>query len=247
MELKKIALVTGAGKRIGRSIALDLAKQNWSLIIHYHNSAEEAEEVAHTIITNGGQAYPIKANLFHENEVKTLIPKAIKFFGSITCLINNASIFEFDSIHTANTESWHKHMEINLHAPFILSQDFAKQEINGNIINILDQRVLKLTPYFVSYTVSKMGLWTLTRTLALALAPKIRVNAIGPGPTLQSIHQTEQEFLEQCYSMPLHHGATLDDINNTIQFILNTPALTGQIIALDGGEHLGWIVPGRKN
>jgi NAD(P)-dependent dehydrogenase (short-subunit alcohol dehydrogenase family) len=166
----------------------------------------------------------------------------------VTCLVNNASAFEMDKVDTATRESWDRHIETGLRAPLVLSQAFAQQlpeEIDGNIINMLDQRVWKLTPYFLSYTVAKTGLWTLTQTLALALAPRIRVNGIGPGPTLPSERQSAEQFRLQQAAVPLKRGPALDEIAATVRYILATPSLTGQMIALDGGEHLGWAQPAR--
>src|SRR5690606_17659052 len=163
-------------------------------------------------------------------------------------LVNNASLFEMDTIETVSRDSWDAHIEINLRAPLVLSQAFARQlpdGAQGNIINLLDQRVWKLTPYFLSYTVSKMGLWTLTRTLAMAFAPRIRVNGIGPGPTLPSARQTPEQFEELCRAVPLGRGTTPEEICEAVLFLLSAPAVTGQMIALDGGEHLAWALPSR--
>jgi NAD(P)-dependent dehydrogenase (short-subunit alcohol dehydrogenase family) len=164
----------------------------------------------------------------------------------VVALINNASVFESDDAMTADNDSWDKHLEVNLHAPFLLSQALAKSLdgiVAGNIINIIDQRVLKLNPQYLSYTLSKSGLWTLTRTLAQSLAPTIRVNAIGPGPTLASIHQNDDDFQRETTSVLLGRGPDPKEIASTIAYILDTPSLTGQIIALDGGQHLAWQTP----
>jgi NAD(P)-dependent dehydrogenase (short-subunit alcohol dehydrogenase family) len=236
-------LVTGAARRIGRAIALDLARHGWKVAVHYSRSGEEAEEVVGLIRQGGGEAVALRGDLAKEDEVVPLVPQAVAALGPLTCLVNNASTFVMDQAHTATRESWDMHIEANLRAPFVLSQAFARQlpaEAHGNIVNLLDERVWKLTPYFISYTVSKMGLWTLTRTLALALAPRIRVNGIGPGPTLPSVRQTQAQFDEACARLPLKHGATPQQIADTVRFILAAPAMTGQMIALDGGEHLGW-------
>jgi NAD(P)-dependent dehydrogenase (short-subunit alcohol dehydrogenase family) len=161
----------------------------------------------------------------------------------LTVLVNNASQFEHDTIETANRESWDRHMEVNLRAPFVLSQIFADQVpegIEGNIVNILDQRVLNLTPFFMTYTVSKTALWTLTQTMAMALAPKVRVNGIGPGPTLKNVRQTEQEFVRQWTELPLRRRVLPEEISDAVRYILLAPSMTGQMIALDGGQHLGW-------
>jgi NAD(P)-dependent dehydrogenase (short-subunit alcohol dehydrogenase family) len=244
----KIALVTGGAKRIGKSIALRLAENGWSVAIHYRKSAAKAEAVAAEVRLRGGRAMTVAADLGNEAEVQGIIPHVTAGLGPLTLLVNNASVFEMDKADTVTRASWDKHLEANLRAPFVLSQDFARQlpeGEQGNIVNLLDQRVWKLTPYFISYTVAKMGLWTLTRTLALAYAPRIRVNGIGPGPTLPSPRQTEEQFAAQSAAMPLGHGATPQEIARGILYILSAPSMTGQMIALDGGEHLGWQVPGK--
>ncbi len=244
----KVALVTGAAKRIGKSIALRLAENGWNVAIHYHSSAAKAETVAAEVRLRGGKAMTIEADLSKEHAVEAIIPKVAEQLGPVNLLVNNASVFEMDKAETATRASWDKHMETNLRAPFVLSQAFAHQftaDTGGNIINLLDQRVWKLTPYFVSYTIAKMGLWTLTRTLALSYAPRIRVNGIGPGPTLPSPRQTQEQFAQQSAAMPLGHGATPREIARAVLFILDSPSMTGQMIALDGGEHLGWQVPGK--
>jgi NAD(P)-dependent dehydrogenase (short-subunit alcohol dehydrogenase family) len=244
----KVALVTGGAKRIGKSIALRLAENGWSVAIHYRKSAAKAEAVAAEVRLRGGRAMTVNADLAVEDEVVQIIPRIAAVLGPLTLLVNNASVFEMDKADTVTRDSWDKHIEANLRAPFVLSQAFARQlpeGEQGNIINLLDQRVWKLTPYFVSYTVAKMGLWTLTRTLALAFAPRIRVNGIGPGPTLPSPRQTEEQFAAQSAAMPLGHGATPQEIARGILYILSAPSMTGQMIALDGGEHLGWQVPGK--
>lgn len=240
------ALVTGAGKRLGRAMSLALGRAGWAVALHYHRSRDEAIETADEIKREGGKAALLQADLAREAEVATLVPRAAEALGPLTLLINNASVFEMDQASTATRASWDAHMETNLRAPLVLSQAFAEQlpgNAQGNIVNMLDQRVWKLTPYFMSYTVSKMGLWTLTRTLALALAPRIRVNGIGPGPALPSARQTDQQFATHCEALPLKHGTTPDEIAATLMFILAAPSMTGQMIALDGGEHLAWQLP----
>ena len=239
----KTALVTGAAKRLGRAIALGLAADGWDIAVHCHHSTAEAEATAKDIRALGCRAVVLSADLGREAEVETLIPQAVEKLGPLTCLVNNASVFEMDKIETVTRESWDRHIETGLRAPLVLSQAFAQQlpeGAEGNIVNMLDQRVLKLTPYFLSYTVAKMGLWTLTRTLALALAPRIRVNGIGPGPTLPSERQSQEQFDAQTAAVALGHGPTPDEIAAGVCFILSSPSMTGQMIALDGGEHLAW-------
>ena len=244
----RVALVTGGAKRIGRAIALDLARHGWAVAIHHHSSAAEAETLAGEIAAAGGRAVTLAGDLSREAESSALLPRAAAALGPVTCLVNNASVFEMDKIDTVTRESWDRHIETNLRAPLVLSQAFARQlpdAADGNIVNLLDQRVWKLTPYFLSYTVAKSGLWILTQTLALALAPRIRVYGIGPGPTLPSARQTVEQFQQQQAAVPLRRGPTPEEIAATLRFILATPSMTGQMIALDGGEHLGWAQPGR--
>ena len=241
-----VALVTGAGRRIGAAIARDLARHGWAVAIHYRGSRREAGALVSEIEAAGGRAAALPCDLARETEVETLIPRAAEALGPVTCLVNNASAFEMDKIDTVTRESWDRHIETGLRAPLVLSQAFARQlpgEVEGNIVNMLDQRVWKLTPYFLSYTVAKTGLWTLTQTLALALAPQIRVNGIGPGPTLPSERQSDEQFRLQQAAVPLKRGPTLDEIAATVRYILATPSLTGQMIALDGGQHLAWQTP----
>jgi len=243
-----VVLITGAAKRIGRAIALGMAKAGWAVAVHHNRSAADAAEVVATIEEAGGRAVALRCDLSREAEVETLVERAAGALGPLTCLVNNASLFEMDTIETVSRDSWDAHIEINLRAPLVLSQAFARQlpdGAQGNIINLLDQRVWKLTPYFLSYTVSKMGLWTLTRTLAMALAPRIRVNGIGPGPTLPSARQTPEQFEELCRAVPLGRGTTPEEICEAVLFLLSAPAVTGQMIALDGGEHLAWALPSR--
>ena len=247
IDREKSVLITGAAKRIGRALALDLAGHGWAVGVHYHRSAAEAAEVVGLITSRGGRAVALPADLTREAEVAALVPTAIEALGRpLACLINNASVFKDDRYDSASRTSWDEHLDANLRAPLVLTQGFAAHlptGMPGCIINILDQRVWNLTPYFLSYTVSKSALWTLTRTLAMALAPRIRVNAIGPGPTLKSERQTDEHFEAQCRRVPLNRGTTPAEICDSVRFILAAPALTGQMIALDGGEHLGWAQP----
>jgi len=242
----KNALVTGGARRIGGAISRDLAADGWNVAVHFQDSAEEADSVVKDIRAGGGNAVAIQAELSQDDKSKALINEATNQIGALTCLINNASVFESDTIETATPKSWNRHLQTNLQAPFFLTQRFAEllpKGGTGNIINLLDQRVWNLTPYFVSYTVSKSGLWTLTQSLALALAPRIRVNGIGPGPALPSPRQSAQQFAEQCAKTPLICGTTPEEICGAVRFILSSPSMTGQMIALDGGQHLGWTQP----
>ncbi len=242
----KAALVTGAAARIGRATALALAADGYAVAIHYNRSAAPAEQLADEIRQSGGKAMTLQGDLSVEAQVAKLIPQATKALGPLGVLVNNASIFERDEALSATRESWDDHMETNLRAPFKLSQDFAKQLPDGKdgvIVNLLDERVLNLTPHFTTYTLSKAGLWTLTQTLASALAPRIRVVGIGPGPVLPSPHQTDEQFVEQYKAMPLQRPSSPDEIAGAVRFILATPSMTGQILLLDGGQHLGWSQP----
>ena len=246
--IEHVALVTGAGRRIGRSIALDLARHGWAVAVHYRRSAAEAEEVVREITAAGGHAATVRADLAVESEAAALVPAAAAALGPLSLLVNNASVFVNDTIDTGTRESWDLHIETNLRAPLVLTQHFAAQlpeDRAGNVINILDQRVWNLTPNFMSYTVSKTALWTLTRTLALALAPRIRVNGIGPGPTLKNERQSDRHFEAQWRSVPLQRPTAPEEICHAVRFILDAPAMTGQMVALDGGEHLAWAQPRR--
>ncbi|MEQ8193437.1 MAG: SDR family oxidoreductase [Rhodospirillales bacterium] len=237
------ALITGTGQRIGRAIALALAAEGWSVAAHYKASGEETESLVAEIRRQGGRAEAVKADLCDEGALAGLFGKARAAVGDIRCLINNAAVFEKDTIATADRASWDHHMQVNLRAPLVLTQDFARSlpdGVSGNVINIIDQRVWNLTPDFVTYTLSKTALWTLTQTAAMALAPRIRVNAIGPGPTLPSIHQTDEQFRRQCEALPLERGAAPEEIAAAVCFLLDASSVTGQMIAVDGGQHLGW-------
>ncbi|MFG6581177.1 SDR family oxidoreductase [Sulfitobacter sp. 1A13191] len=247
------ALVTGAGKRLGRAMALYLAGRGFDVAVHYATSQVAAEETASDIIAQGQRASLLQANLLDEADTEALLPRAAAALGGpITCLVNNASIFEADDIHTATAESWERHIGSNLRAPFVLTQAMAAQGLQatsdergeprapGLIVNMIDQRVLSLTPEFMSYTIAKMGLWAMTRTTAQALAPAIRVNGIGPGPTLQGQHQTEEVFAQERRDTVLERGVNLEDITAALGYFLDAPAVTGQLICADGGEHLKW-------
>ncbi len=237
----KVALVTGAARRIGREIAISLARDGWRVAVHYRNSRAEADVVVAEIVATGGRAHAVEADLGSLDAIKRLVRNCTEVLGAPTCLINNASEFHLDTIGSLRPELWDLHLDINLKAPVFLAQAMVERlppDAGGNIINIIDQRVWKLTPDFFSYTISKAGLWTATRTLAQALAPRIRVNAIGPGPVLRSIHQTDQEFADEWQSTLLKRGPTAEEIASAVRFILGAPAMTGQMIALDSGQHL---------
>lgn len=249
------ALVTGAGKRLGRAMALYLAQRGHDVAVHYASSADEAEGVVAEIRAMGRRAQAFRADLLVEAETQALIPAVTAAMGPLTVLVNNASIFEYDRIDTATRESWDRHLESNLRAPYVLTQGFARQcppaltdaegepLAQGLVVNMIDQRILKLTPEFSTYTIAKMGLWALTRTAAQGLAPHIRVNAIGPGPTLQGARQSADHFARQRAATVLGRGAGPADITAALGFFLDSPAVTGQFLAIDGGQHLAWQTP----
>ena len=236
------ALVTGAGRRIGRAIAMSLAAAEWHVGVHYFHSSDAAETVVDEIQSLGGRAVAIGTDLGAVGASSELIAVAEEQMGPLTCLVNNASVFEQDTVATATRTTWDQHMNVNLRAPFELAQAFVRQlpaVEEANIINIIDQRVWNLTPDFTTYTLSKAGLWGLTQILARALAPQVRVNGVGPGPTLQSVHQSEEAFTNEWSSMPLKRQVSPEEIAAAVRFILEAPAMTGQMIAIDAGQHMG--------
>lgn len=250
------ALVSGGAQRLGRAMALKLASRGCDIALHYASSAQAAEQTASEIRAIGVNAVTLQADLLVEAEVSGLINRATSALGKpLTILVNNASIFEYDTLEDASRESWDRHMESNLRAPFVLIQEFARQVpaplrdlqneplAQGVVVNMIDQRVLKPTPEFMTYTLAKMGLWALTRTAAQALAPRVRVNAIGPGPTMQGIRQSAEHFGRQRRATILERGADPDDITAALAYILDAKALTGQILCIDGGQHLAWKTP----
>jgi NAD(P)-dependent dehydrogenase (short-subunit alcohol dehydrogenase family) len=243
LNIPRAALVTGAAQRIGRAIALALAGAGFDIALHCHTSTNLAEAAAAEIRQRGRRAVVLPADLADESQTGTLLDRASEALGPIGVLVNNASPFERDEWHDATRASWDRHIEPGLRAPFVLMQHFARAlppEAEGVVINMLDERVWSLTPHFVSYTMAKTGLWTLTQSMALALAPRIRVNGIGPGPALPSPRQSAEQFARQCASTPLHRGTSPDEIAAAAIAILSLPSMTGQMLALDGGQHLQW-------
>ena len=249
------ALVTGSGKRLGRAMALYLAGRGHDVAVHYSSSSQEAESVVAEIRALGRRAQSFQADLLIEAQVQALIPAATAALGPLTVLVNNASIFEYDRIDTATRQTWDRHIESNLRAPYVLTQAFARQcppaktddmgepQAQGLIVNMIDQRILKLTPEFSTYTIAKMALWALTQTAAQGLAPHIRVNAIGPGPTMQGTRQSADHFSRQRAATVLGRGSNPQDITAALGFFLDSPGVTGQFIAVDGGQHLAWKTP----
>jgi len=250
------ALVTGAGGRLGQAMAVALAGAGHDVAVHYASSSAGAEETARQVEALGQRAVLLQADVLDLDQTETLVPRAAEALGGpLRVLVNNASIFEHDTLETATRESWDRHLGSNLRAPFILTQAFADQapdplpDANGEpvaqamVLNMIDQRVHKLTPEFMTYTIAKMGLWAFTRTAAQALAPKVRVNGIGPGPTLRGGRQTEEHFAAQRAATVLGRGANPEDITKALLYLLGAQAVTGQMIAVDGGQHLGWQTP----
>ncbi len=235
------ALITGAAKRLGRAMALHCAGRGMAVAIHYNTSKAEAQAVLAEVIAAGGSGVVLHADLADVADTQTLIPRAVEALGALDVLINNAAVFDYDCIASATPESWQHHIGINLHAPFILTQEFAKQtKIKGAIINMIDQRVRKLTPEFMTYSVSKAALWHLTQTSAQALAPHLRVNAIAPGSTIKATRQSTAHFDAQRKNSILQRGAEPNDILAALDYLLDAQAVTGQLICVDGGQHLGW-------
>ena len=238
------ALVTGGARRIGRAIVLALARRGHDVVIHHRDSVEEAESLAEEARALGVRAAVVGADLSDEAEVRSLVPAAVAALGPLSVLINNASVFEDDRVGGLSRETWDLHLETNLRAPLVLAEAFAAQAPEGaSIVNLLDQRVLKPDPRFISYALSRNGLWWATRTLAQALAPRIRVNGVGPGPTLASIHQSEAEFAAEQAAVPLGHGPSPEDIADAVLYLVDARSVTGQMIAVDGGQHLAWRTP----
>lgn len=238
------ALVTGGARRIGRAIVLALARRGHDVVIHHRDSVEEAQALAEQVRALGVDAGVVAADLSDEAQVRGLIPAAVAALGPLSVLINNASVFEDDRVGSLSRETWDLHLETNLRAPLVLAEAFAAQAPEGSsIVNLLDQRVLKPDPRFISYGLSRNGLWWATRTLAQALAPRVRVNGVGPGPTLASIHQSEAEFAAEQSAVPLGRGPSPEDIAQAVSYLVDARSVTGQMIAVDGGQHLAWRTP----
>lgn len=241
------ALVTGAGARLGKAMAQALGQDGWAVGVHYRHSKDGAEATKAAIEMAGGRAALVQADLACETQTAGLIAAAHQAFGQpVNLLVNSASAFDDDSAQNHSRDEWDKHMETNLRAPVHLAQQLAlglAQHERGLVVNLLDQRVWKLTPEFFTYTLSKAALWQATRTLAQALAPNVRVNAIGPGPTLRSVHQSVQVFSDEQQATLTQQGSSPEEIVNTLRFLISASSVTGQMIASDGGQHLMWQTP----
>lgn len=244
--MRKSVLVTGSAKRIGRRLALDLAKDGWDVAVHCNASLAEAEEVASFIRNIGQRAVIVRGDLSDVDVPDRLVAEASAGLGGLTSLINNASLFEPDEVGSISKASWAAHLDTNLRAPVFLSQAFARQlpeGEEGNIISIIDQRVWKLNPKFFSYTTSKSGLWTATRTLAQALAPRIRVNAVGPGPTLANVHDGDAGMAQEVAGVPLQHAVSPGEIADAVLYLAQARSVTGQTLCVDAGQSIGWKTP----
>lgn len=256
-----IALVTGGAKRLGAAISRSLAARGFTVAVHYNSAAQEAAELCRSIRAQGGKAAPFQADLLQDDPADFIEGIAAQL-GPISLLVNNASLFRQDSFTGSDKKLWAEHFKIHLEVPVFLAQAVARTyprrkaakgkktaapgaglPASGLIINMVDERVLRLNPHFFSYTLSKAALWTATQTMAQALAPHFRVNAIGPGPSLKNMRQSAADFAAQCASLPMQAGPQLADFGKTVLYLWDTPAITGQLIALDGGQHLMWQTP----
>jgi len=248
MKNKNI-LITGAATRVGRAIAIHFAQKGWNIGLHYNKSSLKAKNLKKIIEKKNVKAVLIKADLKNTNEVEKIIPKVKKQLGTIDCLVNNAALFEKDDILNFTNKKWDEHLNINLLAPVTLIKQFtiqASRKKVSNIINIIDQRVFKLTPIFMSYTLSKSALFTLTKTMAMRLAPNIKVNGIAPGPTIKSKRQSTLHFNKQAKSTLLKKAVGLKDICDTVDFLINNNSVTGQVVAVDSGQNLVWDIKNEK-
>jgi NAD(P)-dependent dehydrogenase (short-subunit alcohol dehydrogenase family) len=244
MEANKI-IITGAATRIGAAIAKKLSGPQVEIVIHYNKSKSSAEQLKKELIKNKTKVYLIKGDLSKENDLKKIVKFSKSKLKYFDCLINNASLFENDNLRNFTSKSWGQHLDINLKAPAYFTKEFSKniRGKNNNIINIIDQRVFKLTPFFFSYTLSKTGLYTLTKTSAMSLSPNIRVNGIAPGPTIKNKRQTEKHFKKQYLATPLKQQVNIKEICNAVDFFIKNSSITGQVLAIDSGQNLNWQTP----
>ena len=244
MEARKI-IITGGATRIGAAIAEKLSGPNIEITIHFNKSKFKAENLRKKLQRLGTKVYLIGADLSKESDINKIIKFSKSKMQFFDCLINNASLFENDKLENFSSKSWEKHISTNLKAPALLSKEFSKnvRGKNNNIINIIDQRIFKLTPYFFSYTLSKTGLYTLTKTSAMSLSPNIRVNGIAPGPTIKNKRQSEKHFKSQYLATPLKQQVDVNEICNAVDFFIKNSSITGQVLAIDSGQSLNWQTP----
>lgn len=248
--MSRVVLVTGAARRIGRAIALHLAERGFAVAIHYRASAAEADTVADAIRAGGGRAATLAGDLADADALPGLVDRAARALGPVTDLVNNASLFEPDDIRSVTAATWDVHLDVNLRAPVLLARHFAEAlpaGTPGAIVNIVDQRVLKPVPQFLSYGIAKAALWQATRILAQGLAPAIRVNAVSPGPTLPNVRQRPEDFRRQQQAVLLGHGPEVLEVAEAVRYFLDSPSVTGQMLVVDGGQHLGWETPDVKD
>ena len=244
MEARKI-IITGAATRIGAAIAEKLSGHNVEIAIHFNKSKSKAEILKKKLQRLGTKVHLVKADLSIEKDIYKLVKTLKSKMRYFDCLVNNASMFENDKLENFNSKSWEKHISTNLKAPALLSKEFSKNTRGkkNNIINIIDQRIFKLTPYFFSYTISKSGLYTLTKTCAMSLAPNIRVNGIAPGPTIKNKRQSDSHFKKQYFATPLKKQVNVNEICNAVDFFIKNASITGQVLAIDSGQSLNWQTP----
>ena len=244
MEARKI-IITGGATRIGAAIAKKLSGLNKEILIHFNKSKTKAVILKNELEKNGTKVYLVKGDLGKESDIKKIIKFAKSKLKYFDCLINNASLFENDKLENFTNSSWENHINTNLKAPALLTKAFSKniKKGNNNIVNIIDQRVFKLTPFFFSYTLSKTGLYTLTKTSAMSLSPNIRVNGIAPGPTIKNIRQSEKHFKKQYLATPLKRQVDVKEICNAVDFFIKNRSITGQVLAIDSGQNMNWQTP----
>ncbi|WP_440931370.1 SDR family oxidoreductase [Candidatus Pelagibacter sp.] len=244
MEARKI-IITGGATRIGAAIAKKLSGPNKEILIHYNKSKIKAEILKKQLEKNNTKVYLVKGDLSKEKDINKILKFAKSKLKYFDCLINNASLFENDKLDNFTKNSWENHINTNLKAPALLSKGFSKniKKGNNNIINIIDQRIFKLTPFFFSYTLSKTGLYTLTKTSAMSLSPNVRVNGIAPGPTMKNIRQSEKHFKKQYLATPLKRQVDVNEICNAVDFFIKNRSITGQVLAIDSGQNMNWQTP----
>jgi NAD(P)-dependent dehydrogenase (short-subunit alcohol dehydrogenase family) len=246
VDSRRTALVTGGAKRVGAAIVRALVAEGYAAVIHRNTAQAEAESLADEIRTLGGRAAVVAADLANPDAVAKLMGDAAQPFGPPTLLVNNASVFLQDTLHTIDVPTWNRQFSVNIRAPSVLARDFAAllpDNEQGAVVNIVDQRVWKLTPQFYSYTLSKAALWAATRTMAQTLAPRIRVNAVGPGPVLPNEHDGAELFLREAAGTTLGRPVPPEDIAAAVVWLAGARAVTGQMIAVDSGQHIGWRTP----